>query len=564
MAIYSLHHQPIGKSTQARPHTSAAHVRYITRPSAASHIEAARMPAKPREAAAFMVGAENGDRKNARVSDKLTLALPRELDGQQRAELVRGYAEDITQGRAPWLAAFHDQGKDAHNPHAHLLVRDRDPATGKRVAGLSEMGSTERLRTLWEDHANRALERAGRQERIDRRTLQAQGIERAPTVHEGPKSQQMERRGARPESRLRGYRNRPGSRLPYRQVDYRGIDRGRSRPGYNRDIKEAPADYWQALDADNQARELEQLRAIHHRPDSVQVFGRDILRGQKVPERLNVPSRIPGQSGEAAGVDFIGTGKPIALPFAFDAPVNGVEKRPHTTEYPSSTKGSKQNMVRDDFDGRLQREFDQNEEAMERLNGRFNHHLGQAYQDPKAASKSMDAFRDQHGEEALGHALRNEPGLFGSLPTDPARHDQAHQARREMPNDFFGYKTHRDSNDALRQTMDDRKGRGNGPDNGKQHQPTQLKPSSYPLESPFRAEERPQPAPNAQPAQQWRKPENSTPTPQPAMQPTSFMSKLQDFRNSPQQSGRSQPEGRPPQGRPEPARKPRGGRLDDD
>lgn len=225
-------------------------------------------------------------------------------------------------------------------------------------------------------------------------------------------------------------------------------------------------------------------------------------------------------------------------------------------------------MVRDDFDGRLQREFDANEEAMERLNGRFNHHLEQAYQNPKAANKSMDAFRDQHGEEALGHALRNEPGLFGSLPNDPARHDQAHQARREMPNDFFGYKKHRDSNDALRQTMNDRKGRGdvqpsrgNGADNGKQHQPTQLKPSSYPLESPFRPEERPQPARNAQ---KWRKPENSTPTPQPGGQPSSFLSKLQDFRNSPQQSGRPQPEGRPPQGRPEPTRKPRGGRLDDD
>ena len=73
MAIYSLHHQPIGKSTQARPHTSAAHVRYITRPSAASRIEAGRMPAKPSEAAAFMVDAENGDRKNARVSDKVGL-----------------------------------------------------------------------------------------------------------------------------------------------------------------------------------------------------------------------------------------------------------------------------------------------------------------------------------------------------------------------------------------------------------------------------------------------------------------------------------------------------------
>ncbi len=269
MAIYSLHHQPIGKSTQARPHTSAAHVRYITRPSAASRVEAGRMPAAPQKAAAFMVNAEDKDRKNGRVADKVLLALPRELDASQRADLVRSYAEEVTQGRASWLAAFHDQGKDAHNPHAHLLIRDRDPDTGKRVAGLSEQGSTEKLRTLWEDHTNRALEKAGRSERVDRRTLAAQGIEREPTVHEGPKAQQMERRGAQPESRERRYRNRPGSTLPHRKVDYRKIDKGRSRPAYNRHVRETAADYWQALDSANQADELEALRAIHHPPASV-------------------------------------------------------------------------------------------------------------------------------------------------------------------------------------------------------------------------------------------------------------------------------------------------------
>ncbi|NEK15036.1 MobA/MobL family protein [Rhizobium leguminosarum] len=292
MAIYSLHHQPIGKSTQALPHTSAAHVRYITRPSASSHIEAGRMPHKPHDAAAFMINAENADRKNARVSDKLMLALPRELDAEQRAELVRGFAEDVTQGRASWLAAFHDQGKDAQNPHVHLLIRDRDPATGKRVACLSDRGSTERLRAMWEDHANHALELAGRTERIDRRTLEAQGIERSPTVHEGPKAQQIERRGARPKSRLRSYRNRPGSRLPHRQVDYRGIDRGRSRPAYNREVRETPADYWQALDSDNQGRELEQLRAIHHRSELVIPF----------PARRSVPHRVADQHPVNPGV----------------------------------------------------------------------------------------------------------------------------------------------------------------------------------------------------------------------------------------------------------------------
>ncbi|TCQ17477.1 MobA/MobL family protein [Rhizobium sp. PP-CC-3G-465] len=250
------------------------------------------MPDKPGRAAEFMVDAENGDRKNARVADKLMLALPRELNPGQRAALVRGFAEDVTQGRASWLAAFHDQGKDAQNPHVHLLIRDRDLATGRRVAGLSEQGSTERLRVLWEDHANRALGAAGRPERIDRRTLKAQSIDRAPTVHEGPRAQQMERRGARPQSRMRRYRNRPGAPLPHREVDYRGIDAGRSRPAYNRHIRETSADYWQALDADNQARELDQLRAIHHRPVSVIPF----------TARRSVPHGIVNQHSIGPGV----------------------------------------------------------------------------------------------------------------------------------------------------------------------------------------------------------------------------------------------------------------------
>lgn len=41
---------------------------------------------------------------------------------------------------------------------------------------------------------NAALERAGMDERIDRRTLEAQGIERVPTKHIGPQARQIEAR----------------------------------------------------------------------------------------------------------------------------------------------------------------------------------------------------------------------------------------------------------------------------------------------------------------------------------------------------------------------------------
>lgn len=284
VAIFSLNHRPIGKSTQARPHTAAAHVRYITRKPAATRLEGRGIPLDREAAQRFFITAEDADRKNARVADKVMLALPKELDGEQRAQLVRDYAEHVTKGRAPWLAAFHDQGKDAHNPHCHLVLRDRDPETGRRVMGLSEAGSTTRLREDWETFTNRALTRARRPERIDRRSLEAQGARRKPTIHEGPRSRAMKARGARPISRRREVSNRPGARGRRRWVDYPKIDNGRSRPDYNQQI-ESPAELWQAVDADRQRRDFAQL-ARHQAPG--------LPEGQKLPPYLAPASPAAG------------------------------------------------------------------------------------------------------------------------------------------------------------------------------------------------------------------------------------------------------------------------------
>jgi hypothetical protein len=98
------------------------------------------------------------------------------------------------------MAGIHDLGEDAHNPHAHIIIRDKDRETGKRVFGTSEKGSTDRLRQIWEDVANQALERAGIEARIDRRSLADQGIERTAGLHAGPNVLAMEERGLRPVS----------------------------------------------------------------------------------------------------------------------------------------------------------------------------------------------------------------------------------------------------------------------------------------------------------------------------------------------------------------------------
>jgi hypothetical protein len=258
MAIYSLRLTPIGKTTQKAPFTAAAHIRYITRTEAATHVMAARMPQATRAAMRWLRDQERNDRANARVADKLVIAIPRELSLQQGIGLVGEFAEALTQGKASWFAAIHAKGKDRSNPHCHLIVRDRDVSSGQRVvlfsAGPKEVQeraargfppptTIHRVRELWEEVANQALAEAGRVERIDRRRLVEQGQYRLAQVHEGPNIRAMDRRGVKPTSKEKVQRTRAlrkkGTAVT-RVVRYQDIDAGMTRTEYNAYVREAP------------------------------------------------------------------------------------------------------------------------------------------------------------------------------------------------------------------------------------------------------------------------------------------------------------------------------------
>jgi len=232
MAIYSLNLKSIGRSTHAAG-TAGAHLLYIARPDAKPELAAAHMPIDPQEARSWMNRAEGDDRKNARVIDKVRLALPRELSPEQRMQLVQDFARDLTKDRVPWFAAIHAAGEDAHNPHCHLVIRDRDIGTGKRVLRLSDSArdrekagldpkAVEWVRIRWETQANRALEAAGFSVRIDRRSLEDQGIDREATIHIGPQAQHVENFVQRPQSKIVEKGNG-------RSIDYPQIDAGRTR-----------------------------------------------------------------------------------------------------------------------------------------------------------------------------------------------------------------------------------------------------------------------------------------------------------------------------------------------
>ena len=65
------------------------------------------------------------------------IALPVELNSEQRYELVRGFMHQLGHGRIAWCAAHHDSGEDVHNPHAHILFKDADIDTGRKVIGTT-------------------------------------------------------------------------------------------------------------------------------------------------------------------------------------------------------------------------------------------------------------------------------------------------------------------------------------------------------------------------------------------------------------------------------------------
>ena len=166
--------------------------------------------------------------KDSQLARDLEISLPIELSRTEQMELARAYIRDtfVSAGMCADFS-FHDKEE---NPHIHILLTVRPikengewGAKCRKVYDLDEQGQripdgkggwknhredtvdwnsrekVEAWRAAWAEYANRALEAAGRPERIDHRSYARQGIEQIPTVHMGVAATQMERRGIRTE-----------------------------------------------------------------------------------------------------------------------------------------------------------------------------------------------------------------------------------------------------------------------------------------------------------------------------------------------------------------------------
>ena len=170
----------------------------------------------------YWEAADEHERANGRLYSEVQFALPKELSAAGRREAASRFAGQLTgPERLPYTLAVHRGGPDGENPHAHLIFSERghdgiersgeqwfqrynakEPEKGgARKSRAAKAGDwLDKTREAWEQTANRALEQAGRAERIDCRNLaalrdeahragdleRAAELSREPNVHLGP------------------------------------------------------------------------------------------------------------------------------------------------------------------------------------------------------------------------------------------------------------------------------------------------------------------------------------------------------------------------------------------
>lgn len=148
-------------------------------------------------------------RKDGTPAREHIIALPHELDDGQRSELVKGYAQDLSNRHGCAVDyAIHDPAEkgDDRNHHAHILRTTRKvdgEGLGEKCAvekaGRNRREDLQNERRIWEQHCNQALEKAGREERVDHRSHQERGDGLEPEPKQGPTATAMERRGEQSE-----------------------------------------------------------------------------------------------------------------------------------------------------------------------------------------------------------------------------------------------------------------------------------------------------------------------------------------------------------------------------
>lgn len=203
----------VGKAGKAGPHAAyiAREGQYADRLERGEKLEATEAGNMPAWAQsnplAFWQAADAYERKNGTTYREMEIALPRELDADQRAALVREFVRQEIGDRHAYQWAIHTPtaADGQEQPHVHLMFSERQrdgierdpeqyfkrynakapekggarkgygPSAGQTLTKAERAAELKELRGRWEAMCNAHLERAGVEQRIDMRSHAERG-----------------------------------------------------------------------------------------------------------------------------------------------------------------------------------------------------------------------------------------------------------------------------------------------------------------------------------------------------------------------------------------------------
>jgi hypothetical protein len=190
-------HVAFKSSSQSPP--AAAHAEYIAREGQYERrggvelVEHGNMPEFARDdPSSFWMAADAHERANGRTYTELQLALPRELSSEERNSLAREATRELMGDRFAYTLAVHNPlAKDnIDQPHMHLMFSERAITEqtrsieeerffkrngAKKDPVWNDRNKPDEVRVKWVEMMNRAMERAGHEQRLDSRSYEERG-----------------------------------------------------------------------------------------------------------------------------------------------------------------------------------------------------------------------------------------------------------------------------------------------------------------------------------------------------------------------------------------------------
>lgn len=241
-------------------------------------------------------------RKNSTVAREFEIALPAELSPAERQRVAVDFAREIVE-RHGCIAdvSIHEPGRegDNRNHHAHILCSTRrltPEGFSEKTRELDDRKTKEvdRWRERFAVLQNERLQVAGIKARVDHRSLEEQGIERAPTQHLGPTATAIERRTGQPSRKRLDFEQQATDRLAAAreagEMERQGQAADRSILDLSGDLAAAIARRDQVAAQEQQKRQVFQAQLDTGRADFRAKY--EVHKAEKERQRLAELGRI--------------------------------------------------------------------------------------------------------------------------------------------------------------------------------------------------------------------------------------------------------------------------------